>query len=350
MGKKDQPELPDPIATANAQTGGNVQTAIANRVLGAGNQVTPWGSQTQQRTGSTIMNIGGRKVRIPEYTTKTTLASNVARGERFAQDGANQLARRGLNQIDEYKKTDRNMSYGTDFSADRQRVEDAIMGRMQGGMDRDRGQLEDRLASQGIGIGSEAYQAAMDDLNRGVNDARLGAVISGGQEQSRMVGMERDRAEFENNSRDQSLQEIMSMLQGGRAQLPNFQGSQPGGIATTDVAGLVNQNYAQQQQQYQQRQSGMGGILGGIGALLASPSTSLFGTLLASDRRVKENIKKVGKTTDGQQIYSYKYKSGGPIQLGLMAQDVEKRNPDAVTTVGGVKMVDYGKALGGAQA
>ena len=67
---------------------------------------------------------------------------------------------------------------------------------------------------------------------------------------------------------------------------------------------------------------------------------------MASDRRVKTDIKKVGKTDDGQQIYSYRYKSGGPIQMGLMADEVKKKKPEAVSEVDGVKTVNYGIALG----
>jgi hypothetical protein len=40
------PAAPDPVATANAQTASNVDTAIANATLNRVNQTTPWGSQT----------------------------------------------------------------------------------------------------------------------------------------------------------------------------------------------------------------------------------------------------------------------------------------------------------------
>ncbi len=67
--------------------------------------------------------------------------------------------------------------------------------------------------------------------------------------------------------------------------------------------------------------------------------------LMFSDMRLKEDIKKVGKTDDGLGVYQYRYKAGGPVQIGLMAQEVEKKRPDAVQTVGGFKAVDYAKAL-----
>lgn len=40
------PPAPDPQATANAQTGSNIQTAVANARLNRVNQQTPWGSIT----------------------------------------------------------------------------------------------------------------------------------------------------------------------------------------------------------------------------------------------------------------------------------------------------------------
>lgn len=62
-----------------------------------------------------------------------------------------------------------------------------------------------------------------------------------------------------------------------------------------------------------------------------------------SDRRTKKDIKRIGKTDDGLPIYTFRYKAGGPIQMGVMAQDVEKVKPSAVKTVGGLKTVNYGK-------
>lgn len=79
----------------------------------------------------------------------------------------------------------------------------------------------------------------------------------------------------------------------------------------------------------------------GIGT--ASQLASL-GMMLFSDRRVKEDIKRVGKTDEGTPIYTYRYKWGGPRQMGVMAQDVEKTNPAAVKRHPfGIKMVDYSK-------
>ena len=65
---------------------------------------------------------------------------------------------------------------------------------------------------------------------------------------------------------------------------------------------------------------------------------------LASDKRVKENIERVGETYDGQNIYRFNYKGDPHTQLGLIAQEVEKTDKDSVYNVNGIKMVDYNSA------
>jgi GH24 family phage-related lysozyme (muramidase) len=84
----------------------------------------------------------------------------------------------------------------------------------------------------------------------------------------------------------------------------------------------------------------------GIGA---GDVIKLISMLPFSDRRVKHDVKEIGKTHDGQPIYSYKYNGDNQTRMGLMAQDVEKHNPDAVHTIGGVKAVDYKRATKGAE-
>lgn len=66
--------------------------------------------------------------------------------------------------------------------------------------------------------------------------------------------------------------------------------------------------------------------------------------LMPSDEKVKDDIAPVGMLFDKTPVYSYRHKGEMKKRIGVMAQDVEKRRPDAVHDVGGVKMVDYGKA------
>lgn len=86
--------------------------------------------------------------------------------------------------------------------------------------------------------------------------------------------------------------------------------------------------------------SGIGAGLGALGTI-----AQFLPFLPFSDERLKEDIKPVGKLHDGQQVYSYRLKGEPFHQIGLMAQEVEKRNPDAVVTdAAGWKHVDYAKA------
>ena len=62
---------------------------------------------------------------------------------------------------------------------------------------------------------------------------------------------------------------------------------------------------------------------------------------MMSDRRLKTDIKRVGTTDSGLPVYTYKYKGDNTTQMGVMAQDVEKVNPEAVAEFGGFKAVNY---------
>ncbi len=79
-------------------------------------------------------------------------------------------------------------------------------------------------------------------------------------------------------------------------------------------------------------------ILGGV---LAGAGTA---ARIASDARVKENSQEVGALHDGTPVYSFNYIGDETPRMGLMAQDVEQRRPDAVDDINGIKTVDYGKA------
>ena len=60
-----------------------------------------------------------------------------------------------------------------------------------------------------------------------------------------------------------------------------------------------------------------------------------------SDERLKSDIRRVGSTDDGLPVYVYRM-GDGPTQMGVMAQEVEQREPRAVRThSSGYKMVDY---------
>ena len=67
---------------------------------------------------------------------------------------------------------------------------------------------------------------------------------------------------------------------------------------------------------------------------------------MMSDRRVKDDIKQVGKLDNGLPVYSFKYKGSDVTQIGLMADEVKVVNPNAVmTNKNGFDMVNYAEAV-----
>lgn len=112
------------------------------------------------------------------------------------------------------------------------------------------------------------------------------------------------------------------------------------------IAGLGGQSTGTQKQSGTSFGLGINDVFGGIGAVAGA-----VGGLL-SDERAKEGVdgedepEKVGELADGTPIYRYRYKRDPKktTHIGVMAQDVEKRDPDAVSEVGGFKVVDYERA------
>jgi hypothetical protein len=61
-----------------------------------------------------------------------------------------------------------------------------------------------------------------------------------------------------------------------------------------------------------------------------------------SDISVKENIIPEGTKWKGLNVYNYNYIGDSTPRRGVMAQQVELTRPDAVTTINGIKHVNYG--------
>jgi hypothetical protein len=196
--------------------------------------------------------------------------------------------------------------YENDFSADRGRVEEALMSRVNPQLAQDQEALNSSLANKGIKIGSDAYNTAQTNQGQISNDMRMQAVLAGGQEQSRLAGLTRDEAMFGNTARqgmftnrmgaagfnnqqaqqgfqndrglrsdymteqyaqrNQPINEIGALLGTGQVQQPNFAPQGPGGMATPDYGSMVANNYSQQMDAYnaQQQNNPMRGVMGGL--------------------------------------------------------------------------------------
>lgn len=127
------------------------------------------------------------------------------------------------------------------------------------------------------------------------------------------------------------------------------------------------QQYAQAQAFPYQQTQWLAGLGTGVGSNLGGYSNSsgtqtgpqpnqtaqwlglgLSAAGMLSDRNAKEDIERVGALNDGTPIYRFRYKGDDQWHIGPMAQDVEKRNPDAVSRgVDGMRYVDMHEAAEG---
>jgi len=351
------PAAPDPVATAAAQSGANRDTAITQGILNMTNQVTPDGSLTYTHTSNQdlVDSLTGSHYIVPQYTATTTLSPSGQRvqdlnnqtEENIAGIGRDQSARIG----DLLGKPIDFSSLGaaplpTDFSADRQKYEDALMARLNPQISRDRSSLESRLINQGLRPGSQAYNDAADELGRNANDARLGAILNAGTEQSRMFGLastaRQQGIQELLTQRNQPINEISALMNGSQVSLPQFVSTPQTQVAGTDYQGAVQANYNAQMDAYKQKVASNNAMMGGLFGLAGT----LGGAAIKSDRRLKTDIERVGTLNNGLPVYAYRYKDGGPVHIGLMADEVRAVHPEAVTTTpDGFDAVYYAKAV-----
>lgn len=130
---------------------------------------------------------------------------------------------------------------------------------------------------------------------------------------------------------NQPMNTYNQLQTGAQAQQPTFASVPGANVAPTDTAGIINNGYANQVGAYNGTVSGLG-------------QAGMAAAMYFSDRRLKENIDKVGETPGGNNIYAYNMKGDKKRQLGVMAQELLKKQPDAVhKTPSGYLAVDYSK-------
>lgn len=353
MGKKSPkaPAAPDPNVTAAAQGGWNSFTAQQQQAMNMVGQNSPYGTLDYTQTGTTtILDPNGRPVQIPQYTANVKLTPGQQAIFDQTQEAEGNLAELANSQsewLQGYlgKATDTSglpalqstYAGADDFSADRQRVEDALFSRLTPQLQQDEDRLRTQLINSGIRPGTPAYTAEMARLGQARNDARQQVVLGAGQEQNRLVGLARDAASFGNaargqgfsevfQERNQPLNELLAIMSGSQIENPTsaFAQTPQSGVSGVDYTGLVNQQYqsklAQWQSDVQNRQNTMGGLFN-----LGKAAIGLF-----SDRRLKTDIRRVGTLDNGIPIYVYRMGGQGPYLMGVMAQEAAEVRPDAV--------------------
>lgn len=304
MGKPSAPRAPDPIETGRAQTGTNVSTAIANQLGNMVNQVTPYGSLSYDQSGTFQFTdpTTGTTYDLPRFTATQSLTpagqaiqDNVM-GAQTAMSGAAQTAAQrmqglmgqGINtaslparaaaptlsrapagnyaargNIADAGGVQRGIAGAGDgirnnisgagqgirstYSiADRGQVEQALMSRIDPQLAQDRATRENNLRQQGITPGSAAWDREMNTLNQQSTDARMQAILAGGQEQSRLAGLYGQQAQFENAAQAQLFGQVATAGQfANAAQAQRFgQVAAAGQFANAAQAQQFGQNAA----------------------------------------------------------------------------------------------------------
>lgn len=398
MGKGSAPKAPDPKETAAAQTATNIATAQANAALNNVNQITPYGSLTYSQTGSQFISdpnggvywynpstgeyrsappggasggggttrsqgknnltpaqlaflgvngVGGgsgsssipegwQQVRgnyIPTYTATQTLSpeqQKIFDQTQAAQLNLGRLANQQSARLIDYMANPVNLS--------RENVENYINDHFSDDFNSQWGQrqtdYETQLANQGIRMGSSAYTRAMNDFSTQRSNAY-----------DNMYGNQyAQAANLLLTERNQPLNEIASLLSGSQIQNPSFVNTPQHTIPTTDYAGIVQQDYQNRLGAWQQQQQTMGGILGGLFGL----GGKLIG--LSDETAKKDKERLIDLDDNGTGLWAFRYKGepgGSPKHIGLMAQEVEEIDPNAVLDgyPDGYKRVNYGRAI-----
>ena len=308
------PRAPDPRATSAAQTGTNVATALANTFMGQVNQNTPYGSTRYDQTGSytfndpyteqsydiptftqtTSLTPGGQRIQdatmgaqenyakaaqiasgtvADQYATPFSLGANTP-GLQTGPGGTNLSGRAGLDMSAPTSRGagDIATSYAgaSNFSKDRDKYTSALLERLQPSLDQARTSADANLIGRGVGIGSEAYGDTMDQLGRNENDARLAAILSGGEEQARMVGMARDAAVFGNQAQGQQYSQDMQTYGANNAARQQAYQNKAGAAATNFQTGgqAADRNNRARSQSVQEQFAMRSQGLNELGALL----------------------------------------------------------------------------------
>lgn len=240
------PPAPDYTGAAIATAAGNEASARiaakANRV----SQYTPYGNLTYTN------NVNGDQDQWRADMTLSPAQQKLLDQQNKISLGLGSTADRGLSYVQNMLDTPLDTSGFTKVDAPtvagREAVTAALLERMQPGMDRSRQQRENALMIQGHNRGGEAWNALQDDLSRAENDARLGAVQAGGQEQSRLFGLQdtarRNELSETGYLRNEPLNTLNAVRTGAQVTNPTFANvPQQATTAGPDLLGAAQAQY-----------------------------------------------------------------------------------------------------------
>lgn len=332
MGKPSAPPPPDYAALAQQQGIENRDTANFNTNLNRADQITPYGSMTwTMKPGADPQN-----PQPGDYIQTMTLSPEQQKlldSQNAISQSYADTAQAGLSRVGEAMATPFNTSnlpalrtagsytapnqqidtsglndISGDYAQQRQAVQDAIMSRANTSLDANENAMRTRLINQGVEQGSDAWNREMQIAGQNRNDAIMQAILAGGQEQSRLAGLDLAKrgqlyseaannasfgnqaalqqfqaglqgAGFDNQARQQAIQEQAYLRQlpinetnalrtGAQVTGPQFSSYYTGGSAQAAPVYQAGQDQAAyNMQKYQQQQSGYNAMLGGLASM-----------------------------------------------------------------------------------
>jgi hypothetical protein len=273
----------------------------------------------------------GGTISVPRYSATTTLSEA---GQRLK--GLNDQTEFNLATIGRDQSAKIGALLGTNVNLSNDAVESRLLElgskRLDPQFARDEEATRTRLANSGIQQGSDAWLAEMNRLDQAKNDARNQLVLTGRGQAIQEILTERN----------QPLNEISALLNGAQVSQPNFINTPQTQMAGTDYTGAVRDSYNAQMQAHNSKVSSQNAMMGGLFGLAGSVAK----VIPWSDRRLKTDVALVGRLDNGLGVYSYRYKSGGPVHIGVMADEVRKVRPEAVVRMpNGFDAVDYTMAV-----
>jgi hypothetical protein len=316
------PKPPDPVATAQAQAGVNLSTAVTQQQLNMVDQVNPWGAVDYTQNGSTrFKDSFGNWVEVPTFSQKTTFTP-----QQQAIFDKSQAAQTNLAGIAQDQSGRVAAALSDPFAFDNQDAAnwayDLGAQRLDPRFAREEEALRSRLTNQGIREGTAAWNNAMTRLGESKTDAYNQLMLQGrGQAFGEALA-----------TRNQPLNELTALLSGSQVSNPAAMSSPTpqASVGGVDYTGLVQDNY---NARLAQNNAMMGGLFGLAGA--AAP-------FVLSDARTKENIERIGETDDGLPLYRYNYKGDTETRFGPMAQEVDRMQPEASgPSLFGLRTVNY---------
>lgn len=239
MAKPQPAQPPNPVTTAQAQTGTNIGTAIAQSELGNVNQTGPYGSTTFTQNGGYTDPTTGQFV--PQWSQNTSLnplAQSILTGTEqagnmlvpTAQNLATQAGGTATTPLDVNQTANNAIIAGGPQALDptvARAAYNASTAFLTPTFQQQQKDLQDQLARQGISVGNDAYSNAENQLfntqNNALTAAANNAVVSGANQANNIFGLAL-QGQGQNIGQQQAVQQnplrLLSMLYGGAGTSP----------------------------------------------------------------------------------------------------------------------------------